>query len=89
MTKEVTFKCRSNLIVDLYKEDDYGIELLNSHKLPSIESVNETNFKVSLTFEIHPVEIAKLIEAKYLYSKEISQTYTEKVQKSKPAESEK
>lgn len=33
MTKEVTFKCKENLIVDIYKEDDTGIELLNSHKL--------------------------------------------------------
>jgi hypothetical protein len=84
MTKEVTFKCKENLIVDIYKEDDTGIELLNSHKLESIKTINETQFKVSLTFEINPVEIVKLNEAKYLYSKDVVQSYTEKVRKTVP-----
>ena len=69
MTKEVTFKCRENIIIDLYKEDENGVELVNSHKIESIKSINESSFKISLTFEINPVEIAKLKEAKYLYSK--------------------
>lgn len=31
LTKEVSFKCRENLIVEVYKEDDTGVELLLSN----------------------------------------------------------
>ena len=77
----MTFKCRENLIVDLYKEDENGVELLNSHRLDSITTVNQSSFKISLTFEINPIEIVKLNEVKYLYSKDVIQSYTEKVRK--------
>jgi hypothetical protein len=89
LTKEVTFKCRENLIVELYKEDDTGVELLNTHKLESIHSIDQSNFKISLTFEIQPVEIVKLVESKYLYSKEVTQSYTEKVRKVVPVSDKK
>ena len=81
LTKEVTFKCKENLLVELYKEDDSGVELLSSHKIDSIKGVNQSSFKISLTFEINPLKVVKLNEAKYLYSKEVTQSYTEKVKK--------
>lgn len=68
-------------MIDLYKEDDSGIELINSHKIESIKKINESSFKISLTFEINPVEIVKFNEAKYVYSKDVIQSYTEKVRK--------
>lgn len=72
------------MIVDLYREDEGEIELLNSHKIDSVKKINESSFKISLTFEINPVEIVKLNEAKYLYSKDVVQSYTEKVRKVVP-----
>ena len=72
------------MIIDLYREDEGEIELLNSHRIDSIKKINESSFKISLTFEINPVEIVKLNEAKYLYSKDVVQSYTEKVRKVVP-----
>jgi len=56
----VSFKCRENLIVEIYKEDDNGVELLLSNKIDNIKDINESNFKISLTFEIHPVDVVRL-----------------------------
>lgn len=60
LTKEVSFKCKENLIIEIYKEDDKGLELITRHRIDSIKDINETNFKVSITFEIHPIEVVKL-----------------------------
>lgn len=57
--------------------------MLTRHRIDSIKGINETSFKLSLTFEIHPLDIVRLNEAKYLYSKDIVQSYTEKVRKPK------
>lgn len=37
-----------------------------------------------MVFEIHPVQVVKLQSVKYLYSKDIVQSYTEKVKKAVP-----
>ena len=55
LTKEVSFKCRENLVVEIYKEDEKGLELVTRQTINSIEAINETNFKLSLTFEIDPI----------------------------------
>lgn len=57
--------------------------MLTRHRIDSVKDINETSFKLSLTFEIHPLDIVRLNEAKYLYSKDIVQSYTEKVRKPK------
>jgi hypothetical protein len=55
LTKEVSFKCKENLIVEIYKEDEKGLELITKHRIDSIQNINESSFKVSITFEIHPI----------------------------------
>lgn len=60
LTKEVSFKCRENLLVEIYKEDEEGLELLTRHRINSVDQINETSFKLSLTFEIHPLDIVRL-----------------------------
>jgi hypothetical protein len=40
LTKEVSFKCRENLIVEVYKEDETGVELLLSNKINDIKDIN-------------------------------------------------
>lgn len=56
----MSFKSKYNLIADIYKEDESGLELLASYKIDSIESINESNYKISLTFEINPIEVIQL-----------------------------
>lgn len=60
------------------------MEILTSHAIESIKDINESNYKLSLTFEIHPLEVVRLQGVKYLYSKDIVQSYTEKVKKVVP-----
>jgi hypothetical protein len=60
------------------------VEILTSHAIESIKDINESNYKLSLTFEIHPLEVVRLQGVKYLYSKDIVQSYTEKVKKVVP-----
>jgi hypothetical protein len=84
LTKEVSFKCKENLIVEIYKEDDSGLELVTRHTIESIEDINETGYKVKLTFEINPISVVLLNEVKFTYEKEVVQSYTEKVRKYTP-----
>jgi hypothetical protein len=63
--------------------------LITQHKIDSIKDINESSYKVSLTFEISPIEIVKVNSVKYLYSKDVVQSYTEKVKKyTKPNKTE-
>ncbi len=56
MTKQVSFKGRQNLIVEVYKEEEgQPLELITKHLLNGIKDINETGFKISLTFEISAV----------------------------------
>lgn len=70
--------------MDLYKEDESGIELISSHRIESIKDINKSSYKISITFEIHPIEVVKLQEVKYVFSKDVVQSYTEKVRKTLP-----
>jgi len=79
----VSFKCKENLIVEIYKEDESGLELITRHTIDSIKDINESTYKVRLTFEINPISVVLLNDVKFTYEKEDVQSYSEKVRKSK------
>ena len=60
ITKEINFRSKHNIIVEFYQEDENGINLLRQTKIDSIEKVNETDFKVSLTLSLDPIEIVSI-----------------------------
>ena len=50
-------------------------------KFESIERVNETDFKVSLTLTLDPIQIVTIKNSEITYKKDEIQTYLEKVKK--------
>lgn len=70
ITKELNFRCHENIIIELYKEDENGLELLLSQKLDNIKDVNETDFKVSITLGLDPVEVVAVKKAEIKYKRE-------------------
>ena len=77
----MNFKCKENIIIELYREDENGLYLLRSDKLDNIKDVNETDFKVSLTLGLDPVEVVLVKKAEIRYKREEIETYVEKVKK--------
>lgn len=75
--------------MELYKEDENGLELLRSDRLDNIKDVNETDFKVSITLSLDPIEVVEVKKAEIKYKKDELTTYMEKVKKEKPASEKK
>lgn len=61
--------------MEVYKEDEKGLELLRSVKLDNIKDVNETDFKVSITLSLDPIEIVEVKKAEIKYKKDELTTY--------------
>lgn len=61
--------------MEVYKEDETGLELLRSVKLDNIKDVNETDFKVSITLSLDPIEIVEVKKAEIKYKKDELTTY--------------
>jgi hypothetical protein len=61
--------------------EDTDIELFLSNKINVIKDFNQSNFKISLIFDIHPVDIVRLNEVKYLYSKKLFDPILKKLEK--------
>ncbi len=55
--------------------EDTDIELFLSDKINVIKDINQSNFKISLIFDIHFVDIVRLNQVKYIYSKNCSIPY--------------
>lgn len=59
------------------------MELLRSDKIDNIKNVNETDFKVSITVAIDPLEVVTIKKAEIKYKKDEIVSYMEKVKKVK------
>jgi hypothetical protein len=57
--------------------------------LDNIKDVNETDFKVSITLSLDPIEVVEVKKAEIKYKKDELTTYMEKVKKEKPASEKK